>query len=95
MRNPNSVPFICADCLVKTRVNVLTGHLYSHQVPGSLATCSSSGDLVQPPTGGEKFEVPPLRYEPAAPSVYRNHENDGSTSVKTVSAGLPGKGRRR
>lgn len=94
MRNPNSVAIVCAECSATTRLNVLTGRIYSHPLPGRLEVCANSGRQVEVPTDGERFEVRRLRYV-AKPSVYRVAEPDGSSSIKTISGGLPGKGRRR
>jgi hypothetical protein len=94
LRNPNSAPVVCTECFASTRLNVLTGRIYSHQRQGRLETCSDSGRQIEAPTEGEKFKVRPLRYE-ATPSVYRVAESDGSASIKAISGGLPGKGRRR
>lgn len=94
MQNPNSSAVVCAECFTSTRLNVLTGRIYSHSVPGRLEVCANSGRQIEAPTEGEKFEVNRLGYE-AKPSVYRVAESDGSSSIKTISGGLPGKGRRR
>lgn len=94
MRNPNSASVVCAECFASTRLNVRTGRIYSHPMPGRLEACVNSGRQIEAPTEGEKFEVDRLRYE-AKPSVYRLAESDGSSSIKTISGGLPGKGRRR
>lgn len=94
MRNPNSAAVVCSECHAKTRINLLTGRIYSHQAPGQLEACKNSGRLIEAPLEGEKLDVQPLRYE-AKPSIYRVVESDGSSSVKTISGGLPGKGKRR
>ena len=94
MRNPNSEATVCSECYAKTRLNLLTGRIYYHQPPGQLASCMASGRQVVAPVEGEKFDVQSPRYE-AGPSVYRVVESDGSSSVKAISGGLPGKGKRR
>lgn len=94
MRNPNSAVVVCPECNAQTRLNLLTGKIYSHQAPGQLEACKNSGRQIEAPIVGEKFDVHPLRYE-AVPSVYRVVESDDSSSVKAVSGGLPGKGKRR
>lgn len=94
MRNPNSAAVVCSECHAKTRHNLLTGRIYSHQAPGQLEACTASGRQVAAPLEGEKLDVQPLRYV-AKPSAYRVVEADGSGSVKGISGGLPGKGKRR
>lgn len=93
-RNPNSSPTECSECGASTRLNMVTGKIYSHPVPGSTQTCSTSAKLVAPPQGGEKATIEPLRYMPAA-SEYQLAESDRPVSIKTVGGGLPGLGRRR
>ena len=93
MRNPNSAAVVCSECHAKTRLNLLTGRI-SHQAPGQLAACKNSGLQIEALVEGEKFDVQSLRYE-ARPSVYRVVEFDGSSSVKAISGGLPGQGKRR
>lgn len=94
MRNPNSAAAVCSECFANTRFNLLTGRIYSHQAPGQLEACRNSGRLIEAPLEGEKLVVRRLRYE-AKPSVYRVTESDGSSSVKTISGGLPGNGKQR
>lgn len=94
MGNPNSAAVVCLECGAKTRLNSLTGRIYSHQATGQFAACENSGRQIEAPIEGEKFDVQPLRYE-AMPSVYRVVESDASSSVKAISGGLPGKGKRR
>lgn len=94
MRNPNSSAVVCEKCGCRTRMNQLTGKLYSHTLYGTTKVCTYSGMVVQAPLEGEKLVIPRLRYQPA-PSNYRTPESGGTASVKTVSGGLPGKGKRR
>ncbi|VXC54120.1 hypothetical protein ARTHRO9AX_80194 [Arthrobacter sp. 9AX] len=94
VRNPNSAAVVCQECGATTRTNLLTGRIYSHQSPGGLEACRNSAMQIESPREGEKIEVAPLLYE-AKPSVYGVVVSDGPASVKTISGGLPGKGRRR
>lgn len=96
MRNPDSVKYECADCGATTKVNGRTGRLYSHQVPGKVTVCSTSGTFVTVGQGGEPVRLPPLRPQPA--SVHQPERlvvDERSTSVRTVQGGLPGLGKRR
>jgi hypothetical protein len=93
VRNPNSVAVVCAECSATTRLNVLTGRIYSHPLPSRTEACANSGRQIRFPTNGERFEVERLRYE-ARPSVYRAAESADSSSIRTISGGLPGTGRR-
>lgn len=93
MRNPNSAAVVCSECHAKARLNLLAGRIYSHQTPGQLEACRTSGRQIETPLEGQKFDGEPLRYE-AKPSAYRVVESDGSSSVKATSRGLPGNGKR-
>lgn len=93
MRNPNSATVVCSECHGKTRLNLLAGCIYSHQAPGQLEACRTWGRQMETPLEAEKFDVEPLRYE-AKPSPYRVVVSDGSSSVKAISVGLPGNGKR-
>jgi ribosomal protein S27E len=96
VRNPHSMPYDCADCGTTTKINVRTGRLYSHQAPDALVVCSASGNIVAVPQGGEPMLLPPLGTEsrPAPPKPSRAPVDEPSASVRTVSGGLPGLGKR-
>lgn len=97
MRNPDAIRHECADCGATTKVNTRTGRLYSHQAPGEIAACSASGEVVIPPQGGEPLLLPPLEavHQPAVAATPRHVLDERSSSVRTVSGGLPGLGKRR
>jgi len=97
VRNPDAIRHECADCGATTKVNTRTGRLYSHQAPGKIAACPASGDVVVPPQGGEPLLLPSLKAEqkPAVPKPPRRVVDEPSASVRTVSGGLPGLGKRR
>lgn len=97
MRNPDSIRYECDGCGRVTKVNVRTGRLYSHQPPGKVLACPASGSVVLPPQGGEPLSLPPLgsRQAPAYPEELRRAVDEPSTSVRPVSGGLPGLGRKR
>jgi ribosomal protein S27E len=97
VRNPDAIRHECADCGATTKVNTRTGRLYSHQAPEEIAACSASGEVVAPPQGGEPLLLPPLEavQKPAVPEPPRRVVDGPSGSVRTVSGGLPGLGKRR
>ncbi len=97
MGTPDSIKFRCTACGRGTRANKLTGRLYSHQLPGELKVCTSSGSVVLRPRGGEPA-VPPALRSPAPAAVHdqgRPVAEGPSTSVRVVLSGLPGLGKRR
>lgn len=97
MRNPNAIRHECVDCGAKTKINIQTGRLYSHQVPGELVACSASGDVVAAPQGGQPLLMPSLKtpQKPSPPAAQRHATDEPSTSIRTVPGGLPGLGKRR
>ncbi|GAA3484801.1 hypothetical protein GCM10018966_093330 [Streptomyces yanii] len=97
MRNPDAIPFTCPRCGAETKANRRTGRLYSHQAPGKLLACGASDSQIMARQRGKSLTLPPLR-EPKPPEVPTRAApvTEGhSTSVRTVSGGLPSLGRRR
>lgn len=96
MRNPDAVDYECPDCGARTKANKRRGNLYSHQVPGAVKVCSASGRRVlSGRRGGGAPQLPPLRPEPAPPVSPVFSDSGPSSSVRTVSGGLPTLGKRR
>lgn len=99
MSNPSAEKIICPECGRSTRCSRRTGRLYSHQGGLNLEACSASGTEVRTPEGGPKVALPSVRRHPAAKagksSGRKYYDSTDTNSVRTVSAGLPGQGKRR
>jgi len=93
--NPDTDRWKCPSCGRNTRVNLRTGLSYSHTVPGSNALCEMSAVPVVPPA--IDGQAPELDRPEKTPQVTqpRRYYDGVSTSVRTISAGIPGSQRRR
>ena len=97
-----STAYECRDCLRTTKSNLRTGIVYSHNLPNSTEVCSSSASyLGRIGLSVELVLLPPKRDTPAAqkpgaskPVLSRGYPGESHESVRTVSGGLPGLGKR-
>ena len=96
MRSPDAVKHQCTLCGATTKVNIRTGCLYSHPIPGEVRVCAMSGTRVIEGIRGKPFLLPPLRQQPNIVARRRTPDPDEpSVSVHAVPSGLPGLGKRR
>jgi hypothetical protein len=91
--NPDAIEIECPHCGATTQANSRTGLLYSHQIPGKVETCPESGKGVIDSSGGDPPLIEPLA-DPAPPPAPPPIRSGASRSVRAVSGGLPGHGRR-
>lgn len=98
--NPNSRRITCPTCGAATKYNKKYGRLYSHQKPESLEVCEASTTQVMRerpylesvPTPNIQNDLAPMKLPLAdsKPDIYAE-----STSVRTISGGLPSHGKKR
>ena len=97
-----STAYECQDCLKTTKSNLRTGIVYSHNLPNSTEVCpSSASHLGRIGLSVELVLLPPKRPAPAAPKpgapnpiLSLGYPGQSHESVRTVSGGLPGLGKR-
>jgi hypothetical protein len=94
VRNPDAEPVQCPQCGAKTAVNLRTGALYSHALPGKTKACTAGGSLVMECRDGQPPQIAEVEPAKPAPAPRQIVPDEHGESVRTVSGGLPGLGRR-
>lgn len=87
----------CALCSQTTKSNLLTGVVYSHNLPDSTEVCSNSSRFIGP-VGASVTAVlvdeQTSSKKPRRGVNIRNYPEETGNSIRTVSGGSPGLGRR-
>ena len=99
MNNPSAEKTTCPECGRTIRYSRRTGRLYSHYGGLDFEACAASGAEVCVPEGGPKVVLPSVSRATAATtgraSGKKYYDSTDTNSIRTVSAGLPGHGKRR
>ena len=94
---PVSVLYVCDLCGQRTKSNLKTGVVHSHNLHGTVAVCANSGKFIGPVGQIVELELlPPKPLEPTQSGrkvVSKGYSDRPSTSVRTISGGLPSLGK--